>query len=445
MPEAAAGAALAAQDWSDPACWPLEGDFALASGTDGLSDVAAADYLRVLDEVARLPDAAMIAAPDLVLPQAVAMPGETPAPPAPECARLDPLDTGHYAGRVLGSSETGDTVALPRVRILAAGTGQETLSDAAGGFALQGLPAGFVTLRLSRDGYEPLEYRVQPLPYAPAAPVADIAMRRITVPRALGRAEIAEVQGALGNPARVGPYKVAMIDPPFADADAGDLLAWRAGLGDAPRLGLFGPWLRVAARGGGVIAVPPSGHVCGAFAAAERAEGLQRSGANIALRHCEGVTRQIDDAAQAGLNPAGVNAIRAFPGRGIRLHGTRSLAADPALRFLTVRRILDATEKSLERALQWMVFEPNSLFTRQAVDTTARALLDRLWRAGVLAGSAPEAAYTVKCDLENNPDESRAAGRLVVDIGIAPAEPYEFILFRLGAALDAVKVTETAP
>ena len=60
----------------------------------------------------------------------------------------------------------------------------------------------------------------------------------------------------------------------------------------------------------------------------------------------------------------------------------------------------------------------------------------------MLAGDKPEAAYTVKCDSDNNSEDDQADGRLTVDIGVAPTEPYEFVLFRLGHAQDALKVTE---
>ena len=71
------------------------------------------------------------------------------------------------------------------------------------------------------------------------------------------------------------------------------------------------------------------------------------------------------------------------------------------------------------------------------------SLLERMWRIGALAGAGPEQAFSVKCDLENNPDESRANGRLIVDIGVAPTIPMEFIYFRLGHIRDITKVTET--
>ncbi|MBE3638364.1 phage tail sheath C-terminal domain-containing protein [Mangrovicoccus algicola] len=441
LPPAAAALALAAVDWSDPDSWPAEGEAALAGGTDGLSEIGAADFLEVLGQAARIGDAAMIAAPDLVLPGAMPAAFDPAPDPGADCADLDPRPAGQVHGRVTGTTEAGEMVALAGVAVDASGPGGQTVTDAAGVFRLQGLPLAFVTLRLSLAGYEPLEYRLQPTAYAGSEP-AEIVMTRIPLPRALSAQEVLRVQRQMADPAVTGPYKIAVLDAPSAGCLPDRILTWRTQLGDLPRAGLFAPWLDVAAPDG-VIAVPPSGHVCGAFAAAERGGGIQRSGANLRLRHAEGATLAIGDAEQAGLNPAGVNAIRAFPGRGLRIHGTRSLGADPAARFLTTRRILDAVEKSLERALGWIVFEPNSLLTRAAAKQSASRFLDRLWRAGVLAGAAADAAYRVKCDQENNPAGGRAAGQLVIDIAIAPAEPYEFVLFRLGAAMEAVKVTES--
>jgi phage tail sheath protein FI len=89
-----------------------------------------------------------------------------------------------------------------------------------------------------------------------------------------------------------------------------------------------------------------------------------------------------------------------------------------------------------------VVFEQNSEITRQAVHTSAKVFLDRMLRQGILAGTKPDGAYRVKCDLENNPQDSRDQGRLVLDIAVAPTVPFEFIVFRLGHTFDALQVTE---
>jgi uncharacterized protein len=60
------------------------------------------------------------------------------------------------------------------------------------------------------------------------------------------------------------------------------------------------------------------------------------------------------------------------------------------------------------------------------------SFLKMVWRSGALFGATPEAAFFVKCDAETNPPEARDLGQLVVEIGIAPVKPAEFVIFRIG-------------
>jgi len=60
------------------------------------------------------------------------------------------------------------------------------------------------------------------------------------------------------------------------------------------------------------------------------------------------------------------------------------------------------------------------------------AYLKRVWASGALFGKTPEDAYFVKCDEETNPVEVRDAGQLIIEIGIAPVKPAEFVIFRIG-------------
>lgn len=452
--EAEARRVLRGQDWSDPAAWPREGRFDFSGGTDGLEEIAARDYLRILgatgagdSEIARLDEVALIAAPDLVLQSRSPLPADELPPEAVDCCDLSPPEKGQLFGRVVEIDAHGDEIELGGVEIDIAGPGGRTQTDRDGRFTVTGVPLRLVTVRLSKDLFEPLEFLVQPLVFKPSEPVV-FTMTRLVFPRALPEDEVLVIQQTLTDPACVGPYKVAIIDPPWPHATLDDLRTWRARLGDNMRIGFFGPWLRLPSTSedgsGGLVPCPPCGHVCGAFAAGELSLGIHRACANLPLRFVEGTMLEIGDAEQGLLNPVGINAIRTFPGRGTRAFGTRTLSSDPEWRFLTARRTVDAIEKTLERALHWMVFEPNTLMTRHAVATSAATLLNRIWRDGILAGDAPEAAYSVKCDLENNPDESRETGKLVVDIGVAPTTPFEFILFRVGNAYDAIKVTEAA-
>jgi uncharacterized protein len=443
VPEPPGSAPLSAVDWSRPDSWPREGTVELGGGSEGLDDIEATAWLDALRTVARLDDAAMVACPDLVLGAAGPEPADVVAPPLPDCHDLRPAARARLAGVVVDASGSGPTEhPLVDVDVVEVASGAMATTAGDGTFLLEHLDEGLVTLRLRRGNYEPLEFLAQSTPFRSVAPVR-IEMARITMPRALGEPEVLTIQQAMGDPVVVGPYKVAFLDPPVPTARPDELLTWRAKLGGNPRLGFFAPWLLLPDPDGGApVPCPPCGHVCGAFADAERARGIHHSGANRPLRHTEGTTLALDGGVQAELNPAGVNAIRAFPGRGIRIHGTRSLSSDPEWLFLTTRRIVDAVEKTLERALRWMVFEGNDVYTRHAVKSSAETLLDRLHRAGVLSGATPEGSFTVRCDETNNPASTRDAGTLVAEIGVAPSAPYEFVYFRLGHAFDPQQITE---
>lgn len=432
------------RNWADSASWPVEGTYALTGGTDGLEGIGRAEYLAALPQIARLDEVALIAAPDLVLRDVTPPPAEEIPADDVDCCDLRPPEAGQLLAQVVEVDLTGVERPLPGVVVDVTGPGGRATTDEKGRFTVAGVAPGLVTLRLTKAGFEPAETLAEASRFPPPDPVT-ITMTRVRLPRALADDEILEVSQALANPAEVGPFKVAVLDPPRPDATLDDLRTWRARLGDFDRMGFFAPWLLPpAAEGAGGAACPPSGHVCGAFAAGELTLGIHRTGANLPLRHVQGVTLTIDEAEQGVLNLAGINAIRGFPGRGVRVFGTRTLSADPEWTYLTARRIVDALERTLLRELQWMVFEPNTVMTRHAAAQTAATLLGRLWRAGIIAGDSARQAYAVKCDLENNPDEGREAGRLVIDIAVAPTTPFEFVLFRLGSAYDALTVTEAA-
>ena len=124
-------------------------------------------------------------------------------------------------------------------------------------------------------------------------------------------------------------------------------------------------------------------------------------------------------------------AIRAFPGRGIRVWGARTLSSDPEWRYLNIRRLFNMIEKSIDGGTQWVVFEPNDFSLWQKIVRNVSAFLKLQWRDGALFGATPEEAFFVKCDAETNPQESIDLGMVVTEIGIAPVKPAEFVIFRI--------------
>ncbi len=193
---------------------------------------------------------------------------------------------------------------------------------------------------------------------------------------------------------------------------------------------LYYPWLKVAGNGR-PLKVPPSGHMAGIYARNENERGVHKAPANEVIRGAMEAVTQITKGEQDTLNPIGVNCIRSFTGRGLRVWGARTLSSDPAWRYVNVRRLFNYVEKSIERGTQWVVFEPNDYDLWARVKRDVGAFLTGAWRGGMLFGRSPEEAFFVKCDEENNPQDVRDRGQLFIDIGMAPVKPAEFVVFRL--------------
>jgi phage tail sheath protein FI len=227
--------------------------------------------------------------------------------------------------------------------------------------------------------------------------------------------------------------RVAILDAP-PGLNAQQVKEWRvdkAGY-DSKYATLYWPWIKVFdPLSGQARFVPPSGHVAGIWARNDDTRGVHKAPANEVVRGAISLALNLTKAEHDQLNPNGINCIRAFPGRGIRVWGARTISSDPAWRYLNVRRLFNYVEESIFEGTQWVVFEPNDIRLWGRVKRTINSFLLRVWRDGALFGATPDQAFFVKCDAENNPPEVRDAGQLIVDIGIAPVKPAEFVVFRI--------------
>lgn len=210
---------------------------------------------------------------------------------------------------------------------------------------------------------------------------------------------------------------------------------------------LYYPWISVAnpnpQNGQGTsILVPPSGHIAGVYARTDSERGVHKAPANEQIRGALKLERQLIDSEQGLLNPNGINCIRTFPGRGIMIWGARTLSNDAEWRYINVRRLFNYVEESIKQGTQWVVFEPNDMDLWERVRRTISSFLLRVWRDGALFGTTPQEAFFVKCDAELNPPAVRDAGMLIVEIGIAPVKPAEFVIFRLSQFQGGAEVGE---
>ena len=163
--------------------------------------------------------------------------------------------------------------------------------------------------------------------------------------------------------------------------------------------------------------------------------GIPHGPANRILAGAVDVSDRLSPARHDELHPLGIN-VMLRERDGILLSAARTMSSDSQYRQLSVRRLMLMLIRTLDREMQWTVFEPNNNALRREIVQLLRGFLRRLFDAGAFAPASPEQAYFVRCDETLNPSYVTDAGRLIVEIGVAPAEPIEFIVLRIERSGD---------
>jgi len=189
-----------------------------------------------------------------------------------------------------------------------------------------------------------------------------------------------------------------------------------------------------------VKVIPPSGHIAGVFARSDGERGVHKAPSNEVVRGAVGLEHEVTDGEQEILNPAGVNCIRVFRGRGIRIWGARTMSSDRSLTHIHKRRFLMFVEESVSESTQWIVHEPSDERLWGKIVRSVSAFLRRQWLEGALFGSTE--AYYVKCDAETNPPEVRAAFQVITEIGVNIVETAEFVVFRIAQWSGGRRISE---
>jgi uncharacterized protein len=231
------------------------------------------------------------------------------------------------------------------------------------------------------------------------------------------------------------------LDPQLA-AESARALASEDGAGNGA---LYWPPLRVTDTHGHERLSAPSGAVCGVFARVERARGVWKApaGEQAELLGTDGPAVEVDEAQVSELADARVNPIRAFPGAGIRVWGGRTLSSDPEWKYVNVRRLIMFLEHSIDRGLQWVVFEPNEEPLWARVRAAVGVFLADLCRQGAFQGRTPQDAFFVRCDRTTMTQGDLDDGIVRAVIGFAPLKPAEFVVLEISKAL-AASATEVA-
>ena len=243
--------------------------------------------------------------------------------------------------------------------------------------------------------------------------------------------------GLCENSAPNPPNRMVVLDTPPDRVKPQEVMNWLQK--DLQRRSMFAalyyPWIKVPnpRQGGKPILVPPCGHMMGVWSRTDETRGVYKAPANETPRGVIGLAYDCNFREQELLNPQGINCIRTFPGRGIKIWGARTLVEPDKTewRYISVRRLMSYIEKSIELGTQWVVFEPNDQDLWARVRRTVSNFLERLWREGALFGATPEQAFYVKCDETINTPDTMILGRLYIEVGVCPVRPAEFVVFRI--------------
>lgn len=224
-------------------------------------------------------------------------------------------------------------------------------------------------------------------------------------------------------------YRVAILDTPPRQT-LSDALNFR-NQRSSNYAALYYPWVTIVTSTGR-LNLPPSGFIAGIYARNDINRSVSKAPANEVINSAISFEQLLNQAQQEVLNPAGVNCLRFFPGRGYLVWGARTISDDSDWKYVNVRRYFAYLEHSIDRGTQWIVFENNNQQLWGNVRRTIEDFLLSEWKAGNLMGSKPEEAYFVRCDLSTMTQNDLDNGRLVCLIGVAPVRPAEFVIFRIG-------------
>jgi Bacteriophage tail sheath protein len=201
---------------------------------------------------------------------------------------------------------------------------------------------------------------------------------------------------------------------------------------DSSYVAAYYPWLKINdPLSNQPITIPPGGHIAGIYTRVDNSQGVYKSPANEVIEGVLAPELNLLQQQQEILTTKMINPICQFPGRGIVVWGARTCSSDPGWKYINIRRLITYLEESIKESILWVVFEPNSAMLWSKVNQSISGFLNKIWRNGGLQGSKPEEAFFVKCDNEIMTPEDINSGRFILEIGVAPVRPAEFIIFRI--------------
>ena len=179
--------------------------------------------------------------------------------------------------------------------------------------------------------------------------------------------------------------------------------------------------------------LPPSAAMAGVYTTVDNTRGVWKAPANVTINSVIKPSININDDDQQELNSPmsgkAINAIRTFPGDGLKVWGARTYDGNSLdWRYINVRRTMMYLEQSVKNAARAYVFEPNDASTWINMKCMIENFLRSVWKRGGLAGSTPEEAFEVHVGLgDTMTGDDILEGMLRITVLVAVTHPAEFI------------------
>ncbi len=253
------------------------------------------------------------------------------------------------------------------------------------------------------------------------------AINIVAVP---GRTSV-DVQKALVDHCEKMRYRFAAVDVPLGST-LKQAREHRQNF-DSTRVAVYYPGLVIANRFGNPgdrMTITSAGHMLGVYARTDITRGVHKAPANEVIQGILALETALTKGEQDILNPINLNCHRDFrsENRGLRAYGARVATSDPEWKYINVRRLLLFIEQSLDTGLQWAVFEPNDTPLWDQVSQSISGFLNTVWRSGALEGLTQQEAFFVNIGFNVTMEQADIDnGRLIVEIGVAPVKPAEYV------------------
>jgi len=199
---------------------------------------------------------------------------------------------------------------------------------------------------------------------------------------------------------------------------------------------MYWPWVKVAnpLADNRPIVFPPLGHIAGIYARTDSTRNVGKVPAGTvdgALRFLVGL--EFDAISQGERDivyPARINPLVSGTQTGLAVWGARTTSLQSEWRYINARRLFMFVEKSVYNSTHWIAFENNGADLWARIKAQLQGFLTNLFNDGLFAGTTPAQAFFVTVDESNNDQASVDAGQVIIDVGIAPNKPAEFVRFR---------------